>query len=379
MPVGTRIRSNNAFGAVSDNPLTGVATSFNSAALTTLPAIGVGQHTIVVFDPKRLVGQPEIVVVTDHVALSTTATITRAAYGTIARSHPVNTAWAHVAVDEDFTEILNSTTRPTDPFEGQEIYETDTKSHRHYTGALWQSAPPIGSLIPFLGVTAPTGYLFANGAEVSRTGVTADLFSVISTTYGVGNGATTFNLPNLNGRVPVGRDSLQSEFNLLGEIGGAKTVALTVNQLAQHNHGITDAGHGHTQTEHTHSIPAHNHTVNDPPHGHTISDPGHVHPVDGSTGNIIRVNHVPSAIRANDGGVGQEITFSQINNAVTNIGINTQSANVSINNNTAALGTNGSPANIIAAVTGVTVGLTGVGEAHNNLQPYITVNFIVKI
>ena len=56
---------------------------------------------------------------------------------------------------------------------------------------------PVGTIIPFSGNTVPTGYLTCNGAAVSRT-TYADLFAVIGTTYGSGNGSTTFNLPNLN-------------------------------------------------------------------------------------------------------------------------------------------------------------------------------------
>ena len=56
---------------------------------------------------------------------------------------------------------------------------------------------PIGTIIPFSGNTVPTGYLACNGAAVRRT-TYADLFAVIGTTYGSGDGSTTFNLPNLN-------------------------------------------------------------------------------------------------------------------------------------------------------------------------------------
>lgn len=59
---------------------------------------------------------------------------------------------------------------------------------------------PTGTVISFAGSTAPLGYLLCDGSEVSRTDY-ADLFSVIGTDYGIGNGATTFNLPNLTGTV----------------------------------------------------------------------------------------------------------------------------------------------------------------------------------
>lgn len=81
---------------------------------------------------------------------------------------------------------------------------------------------PSGSVQPFAGSAAPTGWLLCDGSAVSRT-TYADLFAVIGTSYGSGDGSTTFNLPNLKGRVPVGRDASQVEFDTLGETGGAKT------------------------------------------------------------------------------------------------------------------------------------------------------------
>lgn len=62
---------------------------------------------------------------------------------------------------------------------------------------------PTGAILPYGGATAPSNFLLCNGAEVSRA-TYADLFTVLSTSYGVGNGSTTFNLPNLQGRFPLG-------------------------------------------------------------------------------------------------------------------------------------------------------------------------------
>lgn len=65
---------------------------------------------------------------------------------------------------------------------------------------------PTGSVIPYAGKSAPDGWLLCDGAAVSRT-TYADLFAVIGTTFGSGDGSTTFNLPDLRGRVAVGVDS----------------------------------------------------------------------------------------------------------------------------------------------------------------------------
>jgi hypothetical protein len=74
----------------------------------------------------------------------------------------------------------------------------------------------------------PIGYLEEDGSAVSRTTYAA-LFYVLGTTYGAGDGSTTFNLPNSKGRVMVGRDTSQTEFDVTGETGGDKN-------MQQHNH-----------------------------------------------------------------------------------------------------------------------------------------------
>ncbi len=118
------------YGVIGDNPLTAASSTFNSVSLPLLPVVA-SAHAVIVFDPKRVHGDPEIVVVTIHTAASTVATILRGQYGTSPRLHPQGTAWAHVPIDEDFTEIATSTTRPTDPYRGQLVFDYDTN---RYTG-----------------------------------------------------------------------------------------------------------------------------------------------------------------------------------------------------------------------------------------------------
>ena len=89
---------------------------------------------------------------------------------------------------------------------------------------------PVGSISLFAGTTAPNGWLICDGSAVSRT-TYANLFSVIGTTYGTGDGSTTFNIPNLKGRVPVGLDSNDTSFDTIGETGGETTHTLTTNEL----------------------------------------------------------------------------------------------------------------------------------------------------
>lgn len=97
---------------------------------------------------------------------------------------------------------------------------------------------PAGAIMQYAGSSAPTGWLLADGSAVSRTTYAA-LFAVISTTYGAGNGSTTFNLPNLKGKVPVGVDSSDTSFDALGETGGAKTHTLTSAEMPSHSHSIS--------------------------------------------------------------------------------------------------------------------------------------------
>jgi microcystin-dependent protein len=108
---------------------------------------------------------------------------------------------------------------------------------------------PSGTVVPFAGSSAPTGYLLAQGQAVSRS-TYSDLFSAIGTTYGSGDGSSTFNLPDLRGRVVAGKDDMGGSSanrltdqtgglngDTLGDTGGSETHTLTEAQLAAHTHG----------------------------------------------------------------------------------------------------------------------------------------------
>jgi len=102
---------------------------------------------------------------------------------------------------------------------------------------------PAGVISQWVGVATspPTGWLLCDGTAVLRSSYAA-LWDVLrnggsTSPYGNGDGSTTFNLPNLKGRVPVGLDSSQSEFDTLGETGGLKEVTLTTAQIPDHTHG----------------------------------------------------------------------------------------------------------------------------------------------
>ncbi len=163
------------------------------------------------------------------------------------------------------------------------------------------NASTPGIINMFAGASAPLGYLLCNGAAVSRT-TYANLFAVIGTTYGNGDGVTTFNVPNFNGRVPVGQDSSTGYAAVLGQIGGEPTHTLTTGEMPVHNHGITDPGHTHS------------------------------------------VTYSPGAYA--DIGPNDNIDWGST--------------------------TTGS------ATTGITVNNAGSGQAHNNLQPYLAINYIIS-
>jgi microcystin-dependent protein len=120
---------------------------------------------------------------------------------------------------------------------------------------------PVGGLMPYLGSSAPnSNFALPFGQAVSRT-TYATLFSLISTTFGVGDGSTTFNLPDLRGRAIFGLDNMGGSavgritvaggnFNgtTLGGTGGAENHSLTQAEMPSHTHTatVTDPGHSHS-------------------------------------------------------------------------------------------------------------------------------------
>lgn len=110
-----------------------------------------------------------------------------------------------------------------------------------YKTRVWN---PVGEITMWGTTTAPTGWLVCDGTAVSRT-TYSGLFAVIGTTFGVGNGSTTFNLPDFRGKVAIGRNASDTDFDAMGETGGSKTKGLLYNNLPSHTHTITDYGHAH--------------------------------------------------------------------------------------------------------------------------------------
>jgi microcystin-dependent protein len=132
------------------------------------------------------------------------------------------------------------------------------KKAKIYTGTEWvdlaaatvdlSTLLPAGIVSSFAGSAAPEGYLLCDGSAVSRTGY-ARLFTAISTAYGTGDGSTTFNLPDLRGRVPAGLDNM----------GG--TTASRITSAVSGITGTTLGASGGNENlhQHTHIQNPHNH------------------------------------------------------------------------------------------------------------------------
>jgi microcystin-dependent protein len=210
---------------------------------------------------------------------------------------------------------------------------------------------PAGSIMAWGALTAPTNWLLCDGSVVLRASWPS-LYNAIGTQYNTG-GETglQFRLPNLQGRVAVGRDSTQTEFDTLGEVGGAKTHTLTTAEMPSHTH-IQDA-HNHTQNSHNHTQDSHNHSQN-----------SHVHDIRGGYVSPTNNSGFISTPTASGGAYGFTYSTTEDTQPTT-----------ATNNATTATNQATTATNIATTATNQN---TGGGEAHNNLQPYIVLNYIIK-
>jgi microcystin-dependent protein len=184
---------------------------------------------------------------------------------------------------------------------------------------------PIGIIQDFAGSTAPAGWFLCYGQAISRT-TYAELFAVISTTFGTGDGSTTFNVPDLRGRSSSGKDNM----------GGSAAGRITTTS------GVTGTTLGSAGGEQTHTLVAAEAAVLT--YGASVTDPGHHH-TSGPAANSV------ASGTANVAAGGQGL--------LTPVAMNT--------------------INTGDAVTGISVTPTSNagGGAHNNLQPTIILNKII--
>ena len=143
---------------------------------------------------------------------------------------------------------------------------------------------PTASLMPYAGSAAPTGYLLCDGAAISRT-TYSSLFGIIGLTYGVGDGSTTFNIPDLRGRVIAGQDDMGGTSanrltgqsgglngDNLGETGGAETHTLSTAEMPSHNHTYNNSNNPSSQAQGGTGLPGGNQSANT---GDTGGDQAH--------------------------------------------------------------------------------------------------------
>jgi microcystin-dependent protein len=137
----------------------------------------------------------------------------------------------------------------TAPVEGQMVYLSDVNQYLQWDGMAWVgiSATPTGSMIMFAGAAAPSGWLLCQGQSLLKTDY-AGLFAVIGFTYGGTD--PNFLLPDMRARSPVGVGSAGlSNTYTLGQKHGEEFHAITVNEMAAHDH---TPGTGAANTDHTH-------------------------------------------------------------------------------------------------------------------------------
>jgi microcystin-dependent protein len=223
---------------------------------------------------------------------------------------------------------------------------------------------PAGVISQYAGSAAPAGYLLCQGQSVSTT-TFAGLFAAIGYNYGGSGGS--FNLPNLQNRVPVGRGS--GTFGSLNATGGEETVALTTANMAPHKHSGTT---GNQSADHVHSGTTdggntlHNHSLTTseaPNHSHVYYKGNGINVASGSSATVQSRTNTAALQNVDDTvAAGRHTHTATTGNASTNHTHTFSTGGVSANHNHGFTTDNG----------------TGTATAHNNLQPYIVVNYIIK-
>lgn len=255
---------------------------------------------------------------------------------------------------------------------------TMTQAIADAVAAALAGAAVVGEIKAHTGSAAPAGFLLCQGQAVSRTTYAA-LFAVVGTTYGVGDGSTTFNIPDGRDRVLIGAGSTYA----LGSTGGAASVtptltvavaghALSIAELPPHPHPASDSGHVHADAGHTHG-------VNASGTGASISDPGHYHLMYGGQ-NYYANTGQPFGLGGGGSFTGFGPQFGKVDISGTGITFNDAAHAHSL---TAAA------ANIQASSANITVGNTGGGATHTHtatatsnavatVPPFLATNYIIK-
>lgn len=271
--------------------------------------------------------------------------------------------------DNVYTRVSLPTSTSSDITDGKSLVADSSASAG---GVAWKQVVPPGVIQQYAGATAPAGYLLCNGASFSSL-VYGALATVVGNTYGTSSG-TTYYLPNLQTRVPVGKNA-SGTFATLGATGGAETHTLTSAQLAAHSHGLTwtSSGSGATTASATASTGdqsvTHSHDITDT-HSHTVTNGTAVVRQTGGGDAYLLAGTVHSGITFN---VYGPYNTSTITTAVADPG---GTGNASVGHSHSLQSHTHPTPNHVHTVT--VDNNTGGGSAHNNLQPYIVLNYIIK-
>lgn len=231
---------------------------------------------------------------------------------------------------------------------------------------------PPGAIFAWGGAAAPTGFAFLYGQNVSRASNPV-LFTNYGTTYGVGDGSTTFGLPDLRGRVIAGQDDMGGvsanrltglaggvDGDVLGGTGGAESHTLAIGEITAHTHDVNPASvtsTGHSGT-HTHAVSI---TSGDQSATHNHDFSGDTASNTTSTGGGSRVTQLVS----NNGGTQDRTTTSASVGHTHLVSGNTGNASADHTHNVDVANTTSTSA--------------GGGGAHNNVQPTIILNYIIRL
>lgn len=277
------------------------------------------------------------------------------------------TLGSHLILNADSTVVPTTGNRPGVGRRGMLRFNNDNKSAEIFDGSNWADVGyyaglPLGTIIAYPSTTSPSdAFKVCDGTSFSTTDY-ADLFALIQYTYG-GSGPN-FNLPNIKGKTIVGFDGTDATFNPLGKVGGAKTHTLGETEIPGHTHPVPATTVSGTVTStFTGST---GQTFAGTAHSHSITDPGHTHELDGQdTGHFYTKPHLT------DRG-GYKI---QTEKGYTNITINQESLHTHPfipDGTVSSTFRNGSTVETTASTTGG-------GQPHNNLQPYIVLNYFIKV
>ena len=250
------------------------------------------------------------------------------------------------------------------------------KAFKDFADYLDLILPPVGTIMPYVGNSAPTGWLLCDGASYSSTSY-PKLSALCGTKFGIAS-AGLFRVPDLKGRSVVGLDSGQSEFETIGKTGGAKSVTLTVSNLPAHDHTMPEHEHGASGTLSigTPTGNSHTHPFSGTASGTTgNANTGHAHDT--------RINSA-SNFRRDGSNSGAVVSSSSTGNDTTSSGAthtHTFSATVSGSTTGPTGDTHTHEGTVSITVTPApeaTSGTAGSGAAVNTMDPFLTLNHIIR-